>query len=202
MWKDGTCMYSYIIGKIISTNKKTITFENNYIGYSLLVPDSADFEVGRVRKLYIYKNFCISNKNKIVEEIYGFEKFEQKEVFLKLLNVSGIGPKTAIGIVANDAQVLKNAVACKDIDALCALKNITPKYARLIIENLHECMLDGTVNNNTNELIKALKNLGYEQIEIEEALKNVSITDKCDLSELISKAIRFIATGEGNECGL
>ncbi|GMO15178.1 MAG: Holliday junction branch migration protein RuvA [Mycoplasmoidaceae bacterium] len=188
-------MISYIIGKIIAQNKKSITIENNYIGYNVLVSNVEKYEIGKIKKIYIYKSLLISSsKNKVIEELYGFDNYEEKEMFCKLLMVQGIGNKTAISICANDLTLLKNLIVEKDENSLASLKSITPKIARSLVDELD--FGENYKSNNLNQtadLIKALKTLGYGNKEIENAVNNID-TNKSDLSDLISDAIRYISS--------
>jgi Holliday junction DNA helicase RuvA len=156
-----------------------------------------EYEVGKVKKIYLYKSLILNNKNKISEELFGFNEYEEKEFFLKLLSVNGIGCKTAIGICNNDVSKLKELIANKDEDGLANFKNITSKIARNIVDELE---LDESYvrnnNNFTDELAKALKTLGYSGKDIEKAVNHVDFNKK-DLSDLISDAIKIIAS---NSC--
>jgi Holliday junction DNA helicase RuvA len=185
-----------MIGKVIAINKKTITFENNYTGYVVYVSDPDKLEINRVKKLYLYKQLSIGNKNNIVEEIYGFERYESKDLFMNLLQISGIGPKTAISICRNDPQIIKTLISKHDYDGLCSLENITPKFSRLMIEHLCDSFKtrDMEQTMDIGGLSKALKSLGYKQEEIEYAVKNIQPNSTQELSDLISTAIKLIAT--------
>ncbi|MDR0856807.1 MAG: hypothetical protein LBM76_00210 [Mycoplasmataceae bacterium] len=191
-------MYSYIIGKIISKNKKTITFENNYTGYFASVAEDEEYEEGKVKKIYLYKNMSLGKNNKINEELYAFISYEKKELFLKLLNVQGIGPKTAIAICGNDTTLVNSLIQSKDIDALSSLKGVTPKVARNMVE---DCVTDITASTaiEADKLIKALRSLGYTQRQVEIALMNINDSNRnLDLSDLISESIKYIAS-QSNE---
>jgi Holliday junction DNA helicase RuvA len=188
-----------MVGKIVSTNKKTITFENNYIGYVIYVADPTKFEINKVKKLYIYKQLNFGNKNNILEEIYGFERYESKDLFMNLLQVNGIGPKTAINICRNDPQLIKTLIGKRDYEGLCSLENITPKFARLIADYLGEHFKDNAKQTTIEitDLTKALRSLGYRHEEIEFAIQNINPnTPTIELSDLISQAIKLIANQE------
>jgi Holliday junction DNA helicase RuvA len=191
------------VGKVISTNKKTITFENNYVGYSIYVPNPTEFEINKVIKLYIYKNMCVNNKNKINEEIYGFINYQTKDLFLTLINVNGIGPKIANQICANDINLIKQFVSEKNIESLCLLEGISPKIAKSLCDELEGVFAKNNDNisyrQETNELISALKHLGYSQSEIELAIRKTNFSKTNNLSDLISEAIKIIATGNKND---
>ncbi|MDR2567876.1 MAG: hypothetical protein LBC44_01045 [Mycoplasmataceae bacterium] len=190
-------MYSYIVGKIISLNKKTITFENNFLGYSIFVPDASKFEIGQIKKLYVYKNISMTTKSKIVEEMYGFGSYDEKDFFLQLLNVTGVGPKNAVAICKNDITVLKNIISAKDAEALVTL-GITPKIAKAIIDEIKiEFPKESKEYVVYTRVAESLKSLGYEAKDIEFALRTIQINESDDISENIARAIRTIAMRGG-----
>ncbi|MDR1991175.1 MAG: Holliday junction branch migration protein RuvA [Mycoplasmataceae bacterium] len=192
-------MLSYIVGKIISINKRTITVENNYIGYVINVPKPEKFEVNKIRKLYLYKHMCTNNKNNYIEELYGFEQYESKEMFLSLININGIGPKTALNICNNDLHTVKALIQERDVQNLSVLNGITPKYARIIVDNLYDTFNNNKECENTNlgQLIQALKSLGYSNKDIEIAVKQIDPSNfKIELSDLISQSIKIIAKNQ------
>jgi len=91
------CM-NYMIGKVVSVSKTSIVLENNYLGYTIRVANSSDFEINKVKKLYVLKIAKFHN-NFINETIYGFHSIEAKEAFLangyKFTEVAKSVPKSA-----------------------------------------------------------------------------------------------------------
>jgi Holliday junction DNA helicase RuvA len=163
-----------------------------------MVSNPEDFEVGKVTKIYVHKNLTLNNKNHLLEEMYGFCHYEKKDLFRRLLTVSGIGCKTAIFICSNDVNIIKQAIINKDVETLTSLPGITPKNARIICEELeftNEEKSETNDYNHSGELIKALKTLGYSKNEIDYAVKSIDFTAKAELSDLISNAIKIIAKG-------
>jgi Holliday junction DNA helicase RuvA len=190
-------MLSYIIGKIISINKKSITLENNYMGLVIYATHLEKYEINKVKKIYVYKHITSNNKNNLVEQLYGFIEYEQKELFLNLININGIGPKTALNICANDTKTIIQLISQRDVESLGMLGGITPKYARLIMDNLYEIYTKPCYDNDFNfgDLIKALKSLGYSSTDVEYAIKKLDASlASNELSDLIAKAIKLIAS--------
>jgi Holliday junction DNA helicase RuvA len=189
-----------MVGKIISINKKTITVENNYVGYVINVTKPDKFEINKIKKLYLYKHMSTNNKNNLIEELYGFEQYEYKELFLLLININGIGPKTALNVCNNDITTLKQLIGQRDIQSLSILDGITPKYARLIVDNLCDVFTNQDAEQkgiDLSKLVQALKSLGYGSKDIELALKHLNLNNKdIDLSDLISQSIKLIAQGQ------
>jgi Holliday junction DNA helicase RuvA len=132
--------------------------------------------------------------------MYGFDVYEAKEFFMQLINISGIGPKTALGLCNNDIKTMKQLIVNKDMESLNAMNNVTNKFARLMVDNLHDIykLSEATENGSPTDianLVKALKSLGYSSKDIEFAMKNMDFSIKdIDLSDLISQAIKTIAT--------
>jgi Holliday junction DNA helicase RuvA len=191
-----------MVGKIVSINKKTVTVENNYVGYVINVPKPDAFEANKIKKFYLYKHMSTNNKNNLIEELYGFEQYDCKELFLHLININGIGPKTALNVCSNDIVTVKQLINKRDIQSLSVLEGITPKYARLIVDNLCDVFTDNKDAGTTADLGKlaqALKSLGYAAKDIEFAIKHIELNNGLlDLSDLISQSIKLIAQGQDN----
>ena len=83
-------MYGYIIGNIKYVTSNYIVIDNHGIGYIIFVANPYSYEEGKDYMVYTY-NFISETEN----SLYGFKTLEEKELFLKLINVKGLGPKTA-----------------------------------------------------------------------------------------------------------
>jgi len=127
-------MYSYIIGNITERSEGTITLECNNIGYEIFVSsycqrvlDNASGDI----KVYTY----YQQKEDGVA-LYGFCDKEEKDIFLKLISVSGVGPKGAIAILSNiKPDELSKVIAKLDVKALSNVKGVGKKTAeRLLVE--------------------------------------------------------------------
>ncbi|MDR3257325.1 MAG: hypothetical protein LBT17_00855 [Mycoplasmataceae bacterium] len=192
-------MYAYIIGKIIGVHgdeegRGAITFESNYIGYDIRVSNTEKYEVGKVKKLYLYKHMTTNNKNALVEDLFGFESFEQKEFFLGLLSISGVGPITALTICSNDLETVGSLLDNGDTEGLAQLKGISPKYAKLIVERFTPEEPQRKNDETEDKMIKAMKSLGYAKNDINYMLDNLDRSDpKAELSDLLSQGIKKIA---------
>lgn len=189
-------MISYIIGKITYVGKNYIILESHSIGYLIYVANNSYYLSNEIAKVFIYKNININNKNKLYEEMYGFRSLEEKELFIKLLAIPGIGPKTANGILINNIEILNQLLVEKNIEGLCELENINEKIAKILIDNIKITQKDKTVETQIyNDLIEALKTLGYDSNQISVIKNNINFFKKnknTDLSNLISLAIKEI----------
>jgi len=192
-------MYSYIIGKIGATYTKRVVIENNYTGLLVNVGRPELFEKGKAYRLWVYKHCSLSNKNTIVEEMYGFQTWEEKEFFMNCLTISGVGPKTAIGFLKNDVDILKQLISNKDLAALEQLPGITKKHAYLLVEYLSDTFMKDKIENfdNIADVINVLKTLGYEQDDINFAINKLcetnAIESSMETSDVVSMAIKIIS---------
>ena len=88
-------MYNYIVGKIEEITGSYIVIDNNGIGYQVYTPNPYAFNEGDSYKVYIYQ-LIREDEN----SLYGFKTQEEKDLFLKLISVKGLGCKMALPILA------------------------------------------------------------------------------------------------------
>ncbi|WEK83117.1 MAG: helix-hairpin-helix domain-containing protein [Mycoplasma sp.] len=194
-------MYSYLYGQVVSTNKKTITFECNRVGYVINVANPSTFVVGDKIRIFVYDQFTTNNKNAFLQDFYGFSAYNQKELFLSLLRCNGIGPRTALNVLKSEVSLIKQLIASKDIEGLSALPNINEKLARVIIDTLHSHYLNDTEQHLDNAMVNlysSLTNLGYDQNQIQYAIDHLPKNGSGDQSETIAEAIKLIINKDLN----
>lgn len=130
-------MYNYIIGKITDKFDGLIVLENNNIGYELFVSTFCYEAVASSQeevKIYTY----YQQKEDGVA-LYGFLSQEEKNIFLKLISVSGVGPKGAIAILSNiNPSDLAVVIAKQDLNALSKVKGVGKKTAERILVDLKD----------------------------------------------------------------
>ena len=136
-------------------------------------------------------------------DLYGFADETERDVFLKLIGVSGIGPRSAITILSGATpQDFKKRIIAEDVKSLTVIPGIGPKTAKRIILELKEKFVDEDVDisklvgvektsDEIKDLVQALLSLGYKRTQINEALKKVKETDKLEgsVEELIKKTL-------------
>lgn len=127
-------MYSYIIGVVTHKEEGKIALENNGIGYEINVSTSTLSALplgGDVVRIFTY---LVVREDEM--SLYGFISNEEKNMFLLLTTVSGIGPKMALGILSEiTIPNLMAAIASEDLRTLTKVKGLGKKTAeRLILE--------------------------------------------------------------------
>ena len=165
-------MYYYFKGQIVSLHKDFLVIEVGMMGYLVYTPHIEAYEVGQNVKIYLHQ---------VVREdeqyLVGFASEFEKEAFLSLITVKGIGPRTALGAMsATTAENLMAAIAANNITFLKKLPGIGAKAASQIILDL-KGQLTGIPSGNPNqydEVKDALKGLGYRVKEIENVLATIN----------------------------
>ena len=130
-------MYAYIVGKVDSFGDGFIVVEAGGVGYFLNVSNSAVAKFGRVGEtVKIYTYLAVREDDM---SLYGFYSEEEKKMFLRLITVSGVGPKMAIGILsAADVSTLATTILSGDTKTLAKVKGIGKKTAERIVVELKE----------------------------------------------------------------
>ena len=142
-------MYNYIQGKIVDKTLTAIVVDNNGIGYEIGVSGNTlmDVDMGEIVKIYTYLYVREDEMS-----LYGFSRLEEKKLFMRLIDISGIGPKLAMQIFGGyDLKTLTVAIASGDAKTLCKIKGLGKKTAELIILNLREQVADDITLMNDHQ---------------------------------------------------
>ncbi len=130
-------MYNYITGEIVSKTENQVVIENNGIGYEISVSMATLDElpvVGGIGRVYTFLNVREDEM-----KLYGFATLDEKEMFLKLTSVSGIGPKVALAILSGiRLSDLAVAIKTEDIKLLSTIKGLGKKTVERIILELKD----------------------------------------------------------------
>ena len=181
-------MYSYIIGVVTGYEKNSIILENNKIGYLVNVANPYSYKINDEIKVYLY-NHIKEDEN----SLYGFKSLDEKDLFLKLINVKGIGPKMALPLFAGDnINEITNAINNDNIHYLTKFPKIGEKVAKQIILDLKGKLMsqDNAVNSYSNELIEVLESLGYKLADIKKILNKI---DSClTIENQIKEALKLL----------
>ena len=181
-------MYGYIKGKVTEIESNYIILENNNIGYLVFNANPYSFSINEEYKIYIYQNV---KEDEI--SLYGFKSKEEKELFLKLIDVKGLGPKMALPIIAtNNINDVIEAIEKSDVNYLKKFPKIGDKVARQIILDLKGKLI---VNENdkidsNEELVEALEALGYKKQDIRKIIPNVNKDEK--IENQIKEALKLL----------
>ena len=182
-------MYEYIKGKIVDQMSNYIVLDNNGIGYLIYVPNPYSFEINKEYTVYTYMYVREDEQS-----LYGFKTYEEKELFLKLIDVKGLGCKMALPMLATGSiSGIMDAIERENILYLKKFPKIGDKVARQIILDLKGKLATNTVDSKTkdyDELIEVLKGLGYKQVDINKVLP--SIKSDLNIEEQVKEALKLM----------
>ena len=188
-------MLGYLNGEIAEINENNIILDVNGVGYELNISSSAlsRCEIGKKMKFYTYIQI---NDNEIF--MYGFYSKEEKEIFLKLITISGIGPKLAISILSGiEVDQLVYVIASEDAKQLATIKGVGKKTAERIILELKGKVEVGdfsgidSASTAINDSILALTTLGFSRADAVRAVTKASEKYK-DAESMIQYALKII----------
>lgn len=191
-------MYAYIKGTLVEAAPFEVVVDVHGVGYRALV-SLKDF--GRLpqigESLLLYTSFVV---RELSHTLYGFLSKEESLLFEELITVTGIGPKTGLGIIGHlSFTELQEAVQTHDIACLAKVPGIGKKTAeRLLIELQGRFKIRAAPQGikpagHLNDALQALIQLGYSQAMAEKAVKKAAeaLKPDCDLSTLITTALKY-----------
>ncbi len=164
-------MYNYISGEVASIEMNGIVIDNHGIGYFIYVANPYYYKVGEKYTIYVY-NHIREDEN----SLFGFTSLEEKNLFLKLINVKGLGPRTTLPMFASSVDALLDAIARENLIYLTKFPKIGDKVARQIILDLKGKLVQNNelfTNDGYTELIGVLESLGYKKNDIKNVLPKV-----------------------------
>ena len=166
-------MYSYLTGIIKEIESSYIVIDNHGIGYLIYTANPYQFHEEEEVKIYVYQQIREDENT-----LYGFKTKEEKDLFLKLIEVKGLGCKMALPMFAmGDVNNIISAIEQENINYLKKFPKIGDKVARQIILDLKGKLISKEQVIKTNdELIEALKALGYKTVDINKILPNITET--------------------------
>ena len=186
-------MIGFLKGLLISQTLKSLLLEAGGVGYEVQVSSltSQRFKKGSFVSLWIYTSLRQDSL-----ELYGFSSLKEKELFLSLLKVKGIGPKMALLILGScSLEQFIRMISEENIKALSALPKIGKKTAQQIVLSLKEKISDTLVGSSSTspygeKLFFALENLGFHASEIREVLGKIKWEE--DLKKDLKQALFFL----------
>lgn len=184
-------MYGYIRGVITEVCSNYVILENNDIGYIIYVPNPYSYKLNNTYIIYTY--------TKVSEDeytLYGFITREQKELFLKLISVKGLGPKMALPIIATGTfESIADAIENNNLNYLKKFPKIGDKVAKQMVLDLKGKL--NTINTGifakedySEELSEVLMGLGYKQADIKKVLNKIN--SDLSLEEQVKEALKLM----------
>lgn len=201
-------MYEYIEGFVTVVQPTYIVVDAGGVGYRIQCANPYRYHVDDSTKVRVYVYQAVRDDD---ISLFGFVDSSEKTLFLQLINVSGIGPKSALAILANpDHQGLINAISTNDVNYLVKFPGIGKKTAGQIILDLRDKvgqLADGQTSlsstpaaeNDSDEpaelkdALAALKALGYKQRDIDKVKKELVKSPQDSTDAYLRAALRFFS---------
>lgn len=181
-------MYSYIKGIIVDIEPSYITVENNGIGYQIFVSNPYSYNLGNEDIIYLYQQIREDENT-----LYGFKTKEDKDLFLKLISVKGLGCKMALPMLSGDSRnSVYEAINDGNINYLKKFPKIGDKVARQIILDLKGKLASDSSSDKKDftELSETLKSLGYKVPDIKRILPQIN--SELSLESQIKEALKLL----------
>lgn len=188
-------MISFLRGRIINKGLNYAIVETHDIGYQVFAGETLlnDLKIDTEVELYTHHQI-----KEDASDLYGFKSLEDLELFELLLTVSGVGPKSALGVLSiATAGDIKEAIMRGDANLLTKVSGIGKKTAeRLVLELKTKIMrvggsslaLNSSISSGSDE-IDALMTLGYSLSEARAAL-NLVDSSLADSGERVKAALK------------
>lgn len=189
-------MFYYLYGRISFIFPSTIVIDVSGFGLTVSVPQPSDFSVGEMMYLYVVDYTSESGMF-----LYGFKSLPERSAFLKLTSVKGIGPKTALSVLAYATpDRLKKAIEENDSYFLMKIPGLGRKNASQIILDLKGKLTDDVINkinSKPNQLAAdALSQLGFKEKEITDVLSSFD-SSKMSVEDTIQTCLKLLNKKNG-----
>lgn len=186
-------MIAFVRGTIVSYGSDWLVIDQNGLGWKVYYPHTETLHLNDTVQIYTYLHVTENDVN-----LFGFESFEEQELFLRLISVKGLGPKTAMNMLSHTTPArLIASIEQGDVTLLKSMPGIGAKTASQIILDLKGKLVQSTeekANYGTQiqEACEALKNLGYKQGEITQAAKVMSESQNLSTEEYLKLGLQFL----------
>lgn len=197
-------MIGYLKGKVLYANNGSVLLDCNGIGYEVTCSSEAFCLLTTVGEGAIYTYLNV-NDNGV--SLYGFNSLEEKSMFLKLITVSGVGPKMGITVLSSmPLKDLAFIIASQDVKSLSKVKGLGKKTAERIILELRENIstldlptdkkeqkqMAQNISPIENDAIIALMSLGFNRASSEVAVKNAVEKGADTIESILTIALQII----------
>ena len=195
-------MYAYLEGKIVQKEPAFIVLDIGGIGYEIRISLNTYTTIKNVDQARLYTYLQVKEDAHL---LYGFSEISEKQTFLNLISISGVGPGTALMILSSlNPKELQNAIVNEQVKVIQSVKGIGAKTAQRIILELKDKMVKSGVeiksdifssdsyNTIKEEALSALTTLGINKSVAERSINLILKKNGPDitLEELIKQALK------------
>lgn len=196
-------MFEYLNGKLVKISPTHIVIDVQGVGYLVSVANPYAWSATMNTEIKVFVHQVIRED---AHTLYGFINEAEKSLFLRLISVSGIGPKSALAIIAaSDNEGLINAIDSSDIKYLTKFPGVGKKTAMQMVLDLagkfdlttSSALTINSVSTDSNnvaleEAIEALQALGYRATELKKVEKELANQKGLTSEEYIKSALKLM----------
>ena len=197
-------MIAYIKGNVLAVTDNSVILENNGIGYEIACSATAFYKLSGAKEGAVYTYLAVREDG---VSLYGFDTLAEKQMFLKLISVSGVGPKMGMTVLSGmSLNDLALSIASSDVKTLSRIKGLGKKTAERIILELRESLADVPVaetpsspvapislSADGDNAVLALMSLGYLKSDATKVVKKVESEGVSGLENIIAESLRRFA---------
>lgn len=202
-------MIAYLRGRVLDITAETLILEVNGVGYEMYCSARVFSLARRGGELEVYTSLQVKEDGIV---LYGFASAKEKDLFLKLTSVSGVGPKSGIAVLSSmSADEAATAILTADVKRLSAVKGLGKKTAEKIVLELHGKISAAEVMSASGDFsgdfslasatadglsaadedaVSALQNLGFTRSESVRAVERAKKSGAQGLEEIIRRALQ------------
>jgi len=204
-------MIAYLSGKILEKDANLMIVDVGGVGYEVTIPLSTFYELGEVGTDVQIRIHTVVREDTFA--LFGFKTLREKELFLHLISVSGIGPKSAITALSGmSADEIISAIRQNNLARLNSIPGVGKKTAERLVIELRDkiAKLSGLVAEEMkaegipqssgdtifDDALSALTNLGYQRNAAEKALKQaMQEGTEMSVQKLLRRSLQLLAKG-------
>ncbi len=200
-------MIAYLSGKLLEKQANTLIIDVGGVGYEVSIPLSTFYELGDVGSEVNLRIYTYVREDAI--QLYGFKTDRERQLYLKLISVQGIGAKSGISLLSGmSADEIISAIRTDNLARLTSIPGVGRKTAERLVVELRDKVMDLAAGGESvdgsvpampadavfDDALSALVNLGYQRNAAEKALKQAA-QDGTEMSvqKLLRRSLQLLA---------
>jgi holliday junction DNA helicase RuvA len=191
-------MIAHLSGIVLATKNNLLVLDVHGVGYRVYCTKRTLESMSSGDEVSVFTHLAVRED---AMDLFGFQTSEELELFTMLISISGIGPRSALGIIGLETtEKLVSAIANGDVNYLTKVSGVGRKSAEKIVLELREKMEGFDISNlhstrrDEEDVLEALKTLGYRADEARDALRQIPAEIE-EQGALIKEALKLLSRG-------
>ena len=204
-------MIAYLKGQLFAKQANSVIVETGGVGYEVIIPLSTFYELGEVGSEVELRIYTHVREDTL--QLFGFKTERERELYLKLISVQGIGAKSGVAMLSGmSADEIVTAIRTDNVVRLTAIPGVGKKTAERLVIELRDKMQDllsgaekeassagqagAALDETYEDALSALLNLGYNRANADKALKQtVQEGTEMSVQKLLRRSLQLLAKG-------